>query len=176
MRVPETKGTRHESQEVARLLMLEAKAPEALEPEQRRYLKELRGSCPELAAAQEVASRFARLVREGEEDGLAGWLRDAGESDLPEILTFARGIRQDEAAVRAAIREPWSNGQVEGQVNRLKMLKRQMYGRARPIEETGTRGGLTARATISRLLGRTYPRFTNFAPEPYRCHRPPVLR
>ena len=102
-----------------------------LAPEQRHYLEELRASCPELAAAQELAGRFAGLVRDGEEDGLAGWLREAGQSDLPEIVAFARGILQDEAAVRAAIHEPWSNGQVEGQVNRLKTLKRQMYGRAK---------------------------------------------
>ena len=126
-----TKGTRHESQEIARLLMLEAKDPEALDPEQARYLEGLRSSTPELAAAQDLAGRFAGLVREGEEDGLTSWLGEAGESELPEIRTFARGIRQDEGAVRAAISAPWSNGQVEGHVNRLKMLKRQMFGRAK---------------------------------------------
>lgn len=110
--------------------MLEAKDPEALDPEQVRYLQRLHSSGPELTAAQDLAGRFARLVREGEKDDLTGWLREAGESDLSEIRTFARGIRQDEVAVRAAISTPWSNGQVEGHVNRLKMLKRQMYGRA----------------------------------------------
>ena len=47
------------------------------------------------------------------------------------LASFARGIVNDEAAVRAAITEPWSNGQTEGQVNRLKVIKRQMYGRAK---------------------------------------------
>lgn len=125
-----TKGTRHESQEITRLLMLEAKDPEALDPEQVQYLERLRSLGPEIATAQDLAGRFARLVRDGEEDDLKGWMREARESDLSEIVTFARGVRQDEAAVRAAISAPWSNGQVEGQVNRLKMLKRQMYGRA----------------------------------------------
>lgn len=46
------------------------------------------------------------------------------------IASFARGLRSDHAAVAAALREPWSNGQTEGQINRLKTLKRQMYGRA----------------------------------------------
>lgn len=110
--------------------MLEARAPKSLDPEQLRCLEELRASSPELATAQEMEGRFAGLVREGEQGGLAGWLREAVEGGIPEMRAFARGILQDEAAVRAAIREPWSNGQVEGQVNRLKMLKRQMYGRA----------------------------------------------
>jgi hypothetical protein len=72
--------------------MMEAKAPEALESEQRRYVDEMRASCPEPAAAQEVAGGFARLVREGKEDELTGWLREAEQSDLPEMLAFARGI------------------------------------------------------------------------------------
>ena len=52
-------------------------------------------------------------------------------SEIPELAGFAEGIRRDGAAVRAAIALPWSQGQVEEQVNRLKLLKRQMYGRAK---------------------------------------------
>jgi transposase len=48
----------------------------------------------------------------------------------PELRRFAEGIRRDEAAVLAAVTQPWSNGPVEGHVNRLKTVKRQMYGRA----------------------------------------------
>ena len=51
-------------------------------------------------------------------------------SGVPELRAFAEGLRQDEAAASAAIREPWSNGQVEGQVNRLKLIKRSAFGRA----------------------------------------------
>jgi transposase len=50
---------------------------------------------------------------------------------VPELRTFARGLRPDEPAVRAGIGLPWSNGPVEGRVNRLKVIKRSMYGRAR---------------------------------------------
>lgn len=126
-----TKETRHESQETARLLILEARnPPEALRPEQRRWLEEVRERCPDLAMAQELVESFAGIVRGGEAGGLAGWLGEAERSYLPEIRTFARGVRQDEAAVEAAISLPWSKGQVEGHLNRLKMLKRQMYGRA----------------------------------------------
>lgn len=77
-----------------------------------------------------MAGRFAWLVREGKENDLVDWLTEAGKSELSEIRTFAIGIGQDEAAVQAAISAPWSTCQVEGQVNCLKMLKRQMYGRA----------------------------------------------
>jgi transposase len=52
-------------------------------------------------------------------------------SRLPELKAFARGLEQDRAAIEAALREEWSNGQTEGQVHRLKLLKRQMYGRAK---------------------------------------------
>lgn len=50
---------------------------------------------------------------------------------MPEMRRFAAGIRQDYAAVAAALQYAWSNGQVEGQINRLKLIKRQMYGRAK---------------------------------------------
>ncbi|HEY3283006.1 MAG TPA: transposase [Armatimonadota bacterium] len=52
------------------------------------------------------------------------------ESRIPELATFVRGLQQDLAAVQAAARSPWSSGPVEGQVNRLKLVKRSMYGRA----------------------------------------------
>ena len=59
---------------------------------------------------------------------LDGWIEQAKASL---IAPLARGVAKDKAAVRAAITEPWSNGQTEGQINRLKMIKRQMYGRAK---------------------------------------------
>jgi transposase len=123
-------GARYESQETARLLMLEAKDPDELEPEQSRWLEELKENCPQLAKTQTLAGRFAKIVREGEEDKLGAWLKEAEESSISEIRTFARGVRQDEAAIRAAIILPWSTGQVEGQINRLKLIKHSMYGRA----------------------------------------------
>ncbi|MFZ1429317.1 MAG: transposase, partial [Geminicoccaceae bacterium] len=54
----------------------------------------------------------------------------AQDSTLPAFRGFAKRLRIDEEAVRAAVTSPWSTGQVEGQINRLKMIKRQMYGRA----------------------------------------------
>jgi transposase len=59
---------------------------------------------------------------------LADWLKEAEASEIGELRSFAGSLRQDEAAVQAAITERWSNGPVEGQVNRLKVIKRSMYG------------------------------------------------
>jgi transposase len=70
---------------------------------------------------------WSKSVRERDFDP---WLLAAEQSDVPELQRFAAGLRRDYAAVNAALTLPWSNGQVEGQVNRLKLLKRQMYGRA----------------------------------------------
>ena len=58
------------------------------------------------------------------------WLRDARASEIYAMQRFAKTIRQDLEAVRNAVSEPWSNGQTGGQINKLKTLKRAMYGRA----------------------------------------------
>ena len=81
----------------------------------------------EIAAARNFLDRFRIRVAAQKTDDLTPWLRDAVASEL---ASFASGVGEDEAAVRAAIVEPWSNGQTEGQVTRLKLVKRQMYGRA----------------------------------------------
>ena len=78
-------------------------------------------------AAVGLVRRFTAMVKECMADAFEGWLCEAEDSAL---ATFAAGIRRDEDAVRAALMEAWSNGQGEGQVNRLKVIKREMYGRA----------------------------------------------
>ena len=71
-------------------------------------------------------NQYTRRVAE-----LEGWLADTRNSGVEELENFAEGIVcRNLSAVRAALTEEWSNGQVEGQINRLKMLKRQSYGRA----------------------------------------------
>lgn len=87
----------------------------------------IEAALPALVTARALTNRFTDMVRNGREDVLADWL-DEAEDSL--IASFARGLRRDCGAVAAALREPWSNGQTEGQINRLKTLKRQMYGRA----------------------------------------------
>jgi len=83
---------------------------------------------PALAEAQKLIERFNTMIRRRIAADLDPWIREAKASLL---ASFATGIINDKAAVGAAITEPWSNGQTEGQVNRLKVLKRQMYGRAK---------------------------------------------
>lgn len=70
------------------------------------------------------------LLRGGTIEKLDVWLRDARQSGVYGMQRFARALRHDIEAVRNAVLEPWSNGQTEGQINRLKTLKRAMYGRA----------------------------------------------
>lgn len=70
------------------------------------------------------------LVRERQAAGLDDWLASACASGLAEFGGLVRSIRQDEEAVRAGLSESWRNGPVEGRINRLKLIKRSMYGRA----------------------------------------------
>ncbi len=107
--------------------MLTADLPSLAEPD-RAYVERLLGLSPALAAARDLAQRFGALVRARSADALTPWLADAGGSELH---GFAAGLRQDEQAVHAALTLPWSSGQVEGQVTRLKLVKRQGYGRAK---------------------------------------------
>ena len=69
-------------------------------------------------------------MKERAPERLPPWIEQYERSGIPELAGFAQGIRRDYAAVAAATRSPWSQGQVEGQVNRLKLLKRHIYGRA----------------------------------------------
>lgn len=82
---------------------------------------------PALSQARRLLGAFTTIVRNGDAAAMAGWLEEASGS---EMAAFARGLTADLDAVMAALREPWSNGQTEGQINRLKMLKWQMYGAA----------------------------------------------
>ena len=85
---------------------------------------------PMLREALDLAESFAALIRQQATVTFPGWLAQAEQSGCAELVGLAAGLRQDEAAVHAALMTRWSNGPVEGQVNRLKLIKRQMYGRA----------------------------------------------
>lgn len=98
--------------------------------EEPAFLDRVRGHIPGLDAALGVASEFAGMIRRTVPTPLAEWVAKASGSGVPELARFSVGLRADEAAVIAALTTPWSNGPVEGQVGRLKAIKRQMYGRA----------------------------------------------
>jgi transposase len=105
------------------------KRAEKREAEEQARVDRLRVE-PALREALELAESFAALVRKQGTASFSEWLAQAEQSGCRELVGFAAGLRQDEAAVRAALTTPWSNGPVEGHVNRLKTIKRQMYGRA----------------------------------------------
>ena len=99
-------------------------------PAEQARLDAIRAQSDELAAALDLADGFADLIRKRSGATLGEWLTRGEASSDPDLRRFAEGIRRDEAAVQAAVTERWSNGPVEGHVNRLKTIKRQMYGRA----------------------------------------------
>ena len=71
------------------------------------------------------------MLQERHAGGLLTWLDTVEQSAVPALCSFATGLRHDAAAMTAALTYAWSNGQVEGQINKLKLTKRQMYGRAK---------------------------------------------
>jgi len=104
--------------------------PEDRDDEARQRLDRLRGGAAALREGLDLAAEFAALVRKAGKGSFADWLTAVERSGCGELRSFAAGLRQDEAAVSAALTDSWSNGPVEGHVNRLKTIKRQMYGRA----------------------------------------------
>jgi len=94
-------------------------------------LARLRAQQAEVAEAIDLAQDFAQLVRPRQPAQLDPWLQRAAKSSLKALQRFANGLYEDYAAVKAGVTLPWSTGPVEEHINRLKMLKRQMFGRAR---------------------------------------------
>jgi transposase len=106
------------------------KAASELTAGEHALLEEYYQRCPDLLTMQQHLTRFMQIVRERERSALEPWLQDADQTHLPDLLGFVQGIRRDFAAVAAACEYGYSQGVVEGQINRLKMIKRQLYGRA----------------------------------------------
>ncbi len=110
---------------VARLLTAERDCKSA---EASRIRVAVETASPKIVVTRNLLDRFQIMVAAKKPDNLASWLRDAVDSEL---ASFTSDPQADEAAVRAAIVEPWSNGQIEGQITTLKLVKRQMYGRGK---------------------------------------------
>jgi transposase len=105
--------------------------PEQLKSDEQQALEQFFREEPDLAAAYDLLQRFRMLVATRDHAALDSWLTDAEASNLQPFGSLARGIRADHAAVDGALTTAWSNGQTEGQVHRLKLIKRQGYGRAK---------------------------------------------
>ena len=105
--------------------------PDDLDPRQQQLLADVRGHCAQLDRLADHVTSFAKMMtkRTGQQE-LPGWLERVEADDQPELHTFAAGIRHDLAAVTAGLSLPYSSGSTEGNVSRLKAIKRQMYGRA----------------------------------------------
>jgi transposase len=105
--------------------------PEALSPKQEIVREILCQNSTAAATAYPLVQKFAQMVRERQPEKLNEWIGEAENSQIPELKRYAKGLQNDYEAVKAALEYPWSNGPVEGQVNRLKLIKREMYGRAK---------------------------------------------
>ena len=92
----------------------------------------MKSEWPDFAAMRRLAMRLRGMMRSKNAGKLGTWLKDVHQSGLYAMQRLARTLRRDIDAVRNAITEQWSSGQTEGQINRLKTLKRAMYGRAGP--------------------------------------------
>jgi transposase len=106
-------------------------AKERLTTEQQQEIEGMCQASHDLALAYELSQDFIGILKEQKAHELNDWLRRARNCQVTELRSIAKSMQQDYAAIFAACSQPWSQGQVEGQINRLKCLKRQMYGRAR---------------------------------------------
>ena len=96
---------------------------------ERELVMRVRQGCPLVELAGSLSQDFAALVRERCVEGFAPWVTAVAASGLPDLKSFAVGLEREGQALLNALRLPFSNGPVEGAVNRIKLFKRQMYGR-----------------------------------------------
>jgi transposase len=120
-RIPSSRG-------LAALIM---KKPAALDTTEAERIEQLRKADVMLATAINFVQEFAVIVRERQPSRLDDWLERTEQSAIPPLVSFVNGIRRDYVAVKAGITLAYSNGPTEGHINRLKILKRQMFGRAK---------------------------------------------
>ena len=106
--------------------------PGDLTDDDRAALAQITGRCAELKATRDLVREFADMLCNRRGERLEAWASQAQDSPVSELRGFAKGLRSDWAAVTAGLTVSYSSGAVEGHVNRIKMLKRQMYGRAKP--------------------------------------------
>jgi transposase len=129
-----------------------------------QQLAQLHAQSAAVAEAIDLAQDFTHLVRQRQPEHVDPWLERASTSPLEPIQRFAQGLRDDYAAVKAGVTLPWSSGPVEGHINRLKMLKRHMFGRAR-LDLLSRRFVLAPRGGRAQAAGQPAPSQTPGAAE-----------
>jgi transposase len=112
------------------LAWLFMKDTDGLQEEERNFLNALLVGNQKLQEIYLLVQAFRAMLAQRSPQMLDDWLAKLESCDVKKLQNFAASLRQDYEAVKAALSYDWSNGQVEGQVNRLKTIKRQMYGRA----------------------------------------------
>ena len=115
------------ARDVARWILSD---PKHLDDAEKSTLAQVRDRCPHLDALAAHVTKFAKILTGLHGDQLDAWIAAVEADDQPDLHSFARGLRHDHDAVVNGLTLPWSSGVVEGNVNRIKMIKRQMYGRA----------------------------------------------
>ena len=127
VRTPQSTKHRLAPRRVARIL---AKAPDQREPEEAWIADVVCQAQCQLLEGSALSRRFISIIKERCAEELMPWLEDAVNCGIREIVSFAKGVESDHAAVLAALQYPYSQGPVEGAIHRLKLIKRKAYGRA----------------------------------------------
>jgi transposase len=110
--------------------ILTCRPTERLSEQQRILFEQVAVNCPIIRSMRFLALDFREAIATHDKDGMLHWIRTATQSGIGPLVRFAYGLKKDFNAVVAAVETSWNNGQTEGQINRLKAIKRQMYGRA----------------------------------------------
>jgi transposase len=105
--------------------------PENLDDQDEQRLAAILARCPELEATRRHVGAFAHMIRDLRGDLLPDWMDRARGDNLPALNSFVTGLQRDQSAVTAGLTLPWNNGPTEGTVNRIKAIKRSMFGRAK---------------------------------------------
>lgn len=114
----------------SKVSLLLYKKEELLSKKEVKLIHDLRDKSPDINTAWILAHRFREIMENKQGDLLNQWIDQVIQSSVSELKGFAKGLLSGYEAVKNALSLPWSNGQVEGQINKLKTVKRQMYGRA----------------------------------------------
>ena len=108
--------------------ILVTRAADQMRDEQQRLFERIADQCPDVLALRQIALSFRAALTAEDSTHLGRWIEGAKRSEFGHVVRFAYGLQKDISAVSAAVDTSWSTGQVEGQINRLKTIKRQIYG------------------------------------------------